>query len=308
MLGTTWYLAHVVAMGLTLAAIGVALGGDEVAIAGALDGDDEWYPDPEGSVADGLAAVLHRPWTLIDRRQFLAGFLLGLAGTARLTVIFGAPLLLLVGSGGSWRRRVVSTGAGMALPLLGLLAYNLVSTGHLFNPAYDHLYQLEAGFYTFLNYNQDWAIEDPRYIPQNLGIALFGLPKILPACEAGGARGLFDPACPWIVPRDVGMSVLLTSPAWLLALPALREYGRSRLVTGAAVAVAAIAFVNLMHFSQGWVQFGYRFSNDFAPFGLVLVALGMERLGGLSLRALALIAGSVVINWWGVVWGITLGW
>jgi hypothetical protein len=34
-----------------------------------------------------------------------------------------------------------------------------------------------------------------------------------------------------------------------------------------------------MHFSQGWVQFGYRFSNDFAPFALILVALGASRLG-----------------------------
>ena len=33
-----------------------------------------------------------------------------------------------------------------------------------------------------------------------------------------------------------------------------------------------------MHFSQGWVQFGYRFSNDFVPFALLLVALGFERL------------------------------
>ena len=40
-----------------------------------------------------------------------------------------------------------------------------------------------------------------------------------------------------------------------------------------------IALVNLMHFSQGWVQFGYRFSNDFAPFALVLVALGIAAPG-----------------------------
>ena len=33
-----------------------------------------------------------------------------------------------------------------------------------------------------------------------------------------------------------------------------------------------------MHFSQGWVQFGYRFSNDAAPFALVLVALGLRAL------------------------------
>ena len=49
-------------------------------------------------------------------------------------------------------------------------------------------------------------------------------------------------------------------------------------MTGSVLAVGFIAFVNLMHFSQGWVQFGYRFSNDAAPFALVLVALGFERL------------------------------
>ena len=43
--------------------------------------------------------------------------------------------------------------------------------------------------------------------------------------------------------------------------------------------MVAIALVNLMHFSQGWVQFGYRFSNDFAPFAVVLVTLAVARLG-----------------------------
>jgi hypothetical protein len=52
------------------------------------------------------------------------------------------------------------------------------------------------------------------------------------------------------------MSVLLTSPAYLLAIPALALVRRSRVVAGAAVAVAAIAMFDLMHFSQGWVQFG----------------------------------------------------
>ena len=60
--------------------------------------------------------------------------------------------------------------------------------------------------------------------------------------------------------------------------PALRRYGRSRLVTGAALATLVVVLVNLMHFSQGWVQFGYRFSHDAAPFALVLVALGLQSL------------------------------
>ena len=57
------------------------------------------------------------------------------------------------------------------------------------------------------------------------------------------------------------------------------------MVAGAAMAMVAIAFVNLMHFSQGWVQFGYRFSNDFAPFALILVALALARLAGCAGRS-----------------------
>ena len=103
------------------------------------------------------------------------------------------------------------------------------------------------------------------------------------------------------------MSLLLTSPAYLLALPVLRVAWRRRLVQGAALAVLAIAIVNLMHFSQGWVQFGYRFSNDFAPFAMVLVGLAIARLGMRPL-SVALVAASVLINTWGVYWGVTLGW
>jgi hypothetical protein len=108
------------------------------------------------------------------------------------------------------------------------------------------------------------------------------------------------------------MSVILTSPAYLLAIPVLRRYGRSRLVTGAVLAVGFIALVNLMHFSQGWVQFGYRFSNDAAPFALILVALGFEQLSvrhrwGM-LAAMTLVVLSLAINLWGVIWSRLLAW
>ena len=112
------------------------------------------------------------------------------------------------------------------------------------------------------------------------------------------------------------MSLLLTSPAYLLAAPALlsllrrrARFGfRSRLVAGATLAVLAIALVNLLHFSQGWVNFGYRFSNDFVVFALPLVAVGMARRGRVGWLGIGLIALSVAINLWGVVWGNILGW
>jgi hypothetical protein len=165
-----------------------------------------------------------------------------------------------------------------------------------------------------------------RYLVQNAGIGLFGLPDVLPThlpdalginptpvcIQPGAVRGLFDVDCPLAVPRDTGMSVLLTSPAYLLAIPALAAFRRSRLVAGAGLAVVAILAVDLMHFSQGWVQFGYRFSNDAAPFALVLVALGLERLGlrrryGMLL-GMSLVVVSLAVNAWGVLWSRALGW
>ena len=256
----------------------------------------------------------------------MAGLLFGLACPARLTVIFGAPFFAFVGSGEGWRRRAWSAGIGAAVPIVLLLAYNVVTTGHLFNPAYDYLYGLEAYGYPTLGYHPDWSMEDPRYLPQNVGIALFGLPDLLPkflpdslaiqpipvCTQPGAVRGLFDLACPLAVPRDIGMSAVLSSPAYLLAIPALRRLGTNRLVTGAATAVVLISVVNLMHFSQGWVQFGYRFSLDAAPFALVLVAIGADRLIARWRWGAAVAAGllvlSIAINLWGVIWSRLLGW
>jgi hypothetical protein len=327
-LGTTWYQAHVLAVGLALLGVGIALRADPDS---AIDEND--LPEPEDGLGEAghppearsgiLPALVRQLRSGIDRRQFVAGLLFGLACTARLTVLFAAPFFLLVGGGGSWLRRGFSAGLGAAIPVGALLLYNLASTGHLFHPGYQFLYEQEAGFYTALNYNLDWGIEDPRYIPQNLGIMLLNAPALLPdfypaglggghelCVEPGAVRGLFDRDCPLALPLDTGMSLILTSPAYLFALPALRRYGRNRVVTGAALAVLIVAVVNVMHFSQGWVQFGYRFSLDFLPWALLLVALGMERLrsgAGIAIAA-SLVGLSIVVNWWGVVWGNLLGW
>ena len=293
-LGSTWWFAHVIAVGLTLAAVGLALEADEA----------EARRDP------GL------PRPLLDARQLAAGLLLGLAATSRLTVLFGLPFFLFVGGGGGWMRRGLSVGVGAAIPVLGLVAYTLAATGEPFNPVYEALYRLEIAAYPELGYNAAWALQDLRYVPQNLALMLGGLPEVMPPCPPGVPREPFSTAgCSWLVPADRGTSLLLSSPAWLLVLPALGLL-RDRRVAGALLATGAIALVNLMHFSQGWVQFGYRFSLDFAPFLLVALALGTERFLGprgeprrarLAVAA-GLVALSIAIQAWGIAWARTLGW
>ncbi len=319
---TTWFQAHIVAVALLLLAVGYALRADPGAARDQPPRRGSPTPAPGERLVDRWRDVLR-----VDRRAFGIGLLFGLAATARLTVVLGAPFFMLVGPGGGWWRRSWSSGLGAAIPVAALLVYNVVTSGHVFHPAYDHLYQLEARAYTGLGYDPEWAAEDPRYIPQNLVIMFLSGPDILPdrerdglgfrdralCTEPGATRGLFDADCPLALPVDVGMSVILASPALLLLIPALGGIRRRRLIGGAALAILFISLANLMHFSQGWVQFGYRFSNDVLPFAMVLVALGFERLVGTGRRwamplGMTFIVISIAINAWGVAWSNILGW
>ncbi|HSL77675.1 MAG TPA: hypothetical protein VK867_12060 [Candidatus Limnocylindrales bacterium] len=304
---TTWYQAHIVAVGITMVAIGLALRADE------------GEPQRSGPGGRTDAAV----------RSVGIGLLAGLATTARLTTVLALPFFLLVGPGRDARGRIVAVAAGAAIPVAGLIAYNVLTTGHVFHPAYDHLYQLEARAYTGLGYHPEWAAEDPRYLPQNLGIMVLSTPIVLPdrfrdslgtidrplCARPAAIRRLFDPECPLALPKDTGMSVLLTSPAFLLAVPAWFDRRRRRIVVAALISILLVSLANLMHFSQGWVQFGYRFSNDVVPYVLVLTAIGLawlvdrpDRRSWAMPLAMVLIAISVGINLWGVQWGRLLGW
>jgi hypothetical protein len=325
--GSTWYLAHIVAADIALVAVGIALRRDP--LAPDEHAGDEADRELDRLEADGRAGsawerLRGSAWPL-DGSQVLVGFLLGLAVTARLPLILAAPFFVMVGGGGSRLRRLVSAGVGGILPVAVLLAYTYLTSGALLHPGYDYQYRLEAEGYEALGYNPAWSVEDPRYIPGNLGIMLGELPALLPGSmpntlgiepdvrvctEPGAVRRPFSLDCPLAVPTDVGTSLLLSAPGLLLALFAFRWRGRTRLGIATAAAVVLIAAFNLAHFSQGWVQWGYRFSLDFLPFLLPMVALGAARPadGRVRVIAVVLLVAGAAVNLWGVTWGLLLGW
>ncbi len=321
--GSTWYVAHLVAVLPALLAVGVALRRDRRA---ELDEPD--VPDDAPGAPDTQPVTTSRGWWSAvwppDRSQVLAGLLLGIAATARLPLVFAAPFFMFVGGGGSVLRRTVSAGLGGVLPLSALVLYTYLTTGAVIHPGYDYQYRLEAAGYPTLGYHADWSVEDIRYIPQNLAIMLGSMPVItpdvkpdtlgfdapVPLCTTpGSTRGLFDVECPIAMPIDIGTSILLSAPGLLLALFAFRSRPLARLTIGGGLAVLLIATFNLAHFSQGWVQWGYRFSLDFVPFLLPLVAVGAARADGRPrVATYLLVAGGAAINLWGIVWGQLLGW
>jgi hypothetical protein len=337
--GSTWYLAHLVAANIALIAVGIALRRDPAAAddrpGGEPTPEDGSARDDEATAGDGLPrgddtegpalARLRRSMLPLDRSQVLVGFLLGLAVTARLPLVLAAPFFVMVGGGGTRQRRLASAAVGGFLPVAMLLGYTYLTTGSLMHPGYDYQYRLEAEGYPTLGYNAAWSVEDPRYVPQNLRIMLGALPAVLPehlpntlgiaedvplCTKPGAQRSLFDIDCPLVIPVDIGTSILLSAPGLLMALFAFRRRGRTRLGIGTAAAVLLIATFNLAHFSQGWVQWGYRFSLDFLPFLLPMVALGAARPtdGRPRLIAVVLLVAGGLINLWGVTWGQLLGW
>ena len=259
-LATTWYQAHIVAVGLAMLAVGLALGADPAA-----------QDDEPARMASRTGRGRRRR---ASRRRPPARRLASPGRRSPSTAPVRDRVAVRPGrhgpADGHLRRRRSSCSSGPAAagggeagrPASGrpsrsrlLLAYNVAATGHVFHPAYEHLYRLEARAYTALGYHPEWARrgsplprpEPGHHVPLDAGdparrdCATRSARSTSPVHGPGAQRGLFDPDCPLAMPRDIGMSILLTSPAYLLMIPRLlRRYGRSRLVTGAALAVLPI--------------------------------------------------------------------
>ncbi|MEO8458231.1 MAG: hypothetical protein ABI559_10500, partial [Chloroflexota bacterium] len=127
---------------------------------------------------------------------------------------------------------------------------------------------------------------DPRNIPWHLQALLLLTPQV-------------HSDFPFLRASPYGMSILLTSPAFVYAFLVKRK---SALSPACWLAIACVCALLFMHYSQGWVQYGYRFLLDFAPFLLILTAFGFDDNATPGHRRLqfGLVAMSVVM-------GFTLG-
>src|SRR5581483_7025267 len=103
-----------------------------------------------------------------------------------------------------------------------------------------------------------WGLFSVHYLARNLSVVLAGLPftKV--------------PGTPFQINAH-GLALWITSPFYLWCLWPRRTGG---LFWATLVTTACVAAPDLLYQNTGWIQFGYRFSNDFAPFLIVLLALG----------------------------------
>jgi len=132
--------------------------------------------------------------------------------------------------------------------------------------------------------NQDidtFGLFHPSYLSRNLEAAFLLFPKYV--------NGRFEYS-PW------GMSLFLTLPALaLLVMP--KE--RPRLHWPLWLTVAACALPGFFYQNTGYAQFGFRFSIDYTPYLLLLLAIG-----GWNLKKplpVALLTLGVLVNFWGAL-------
>jgi hypothetical protein len=150
--------------------------------------------------------------------------------------------------------------------------------------------------------------------PLQAGYAISYLPQ--PGLDARRALGLFSvlqvpenfrlamlapfdtmDKFPYLTANPFGLSMVLVSPALLTTLWAGFKQYSARLMWIAAALVAIPVF---LYYGGGYVQYGFRYSLDFTPFLVTLVAMGSSRWKGRLERFL--IIASVASVTYGVLW------
>jgi hypothetical protein len=239
-----------------------------------------WFAAHVVAVALGAGYLL---FAIDAQRPFWSGLCLGLGYLSRSTLLFGAPFFLFEAwrvclrsaAAPSWSRWARACG-WFALPLalcFGLsLWHNFARFDDPFEVGYRYLQIAWQGRI------EKWGLFHYHYLAKNLGVVLASLP--------------------WIQPFRInshGLALWLTTPVYLYLLwPREPRAGFvGLLATAACIGIPALFYQN-----TGWMQFGYRFSNDYALFLFVALALSRRRL---SWHFWLLSVWAVAINSFGAV-------
>ena len=270
-------------------------------------GTVHWYAAVVGSywlnahVVAVLFVTLYVRETLSRGRGWLAGLWLALAVLARPTVMFGAAFF------GAWTwqqqraarpflRAVLPFGLALALGVAIHLAYNAVRFGSPLDFGYAYVHGAENITDMYARYGGF----NLSFVPRNLYVSLLCPPYILPRF-------------PFLQPNPWGMSLFLTTPAFLYLF---RTFRRKPLIVASWVGLLCVMIPLWMYHNTGSLQFGYRYSLDVAPFLLLLTACGMfpqiadlkhpasnvEAMGKINLLQGGLIIISILVNWAGMAW------
>lgn len=261
-----------------------------------------WFTSLQGTVwfaahVVAVALLCAFLWLSIDAAHpWLAGLTLGLAFASRPPLLLALPFFVyelarvsaattaseegLRGlARGLCSRRAALGAVAFALPLAGLLALLAWHNHARFGDPLEFGHSLLQ--IRWRGRIEQWGLFSYHYLGRNLAVVLTSLP--FHSAERG-----------WQVNAH-GLALWVTTPAFLWALWPRRTRADFWAVAACA---AAVALPSLLYQNTGWVQFGYRFSNDFAPLLVLLVALGSRRLRAAFWLAVGL---GIIVNGFGAL-------
>ena len=190
------------------------------------------------------------------------GAAIGLAALARLPVAAATPALALLVArrGDTSLRRALGQVVLGGLPLFAIyVAYNVLRWGTVADAGYARL--TEGDFFF------DHGLFSLSYLPRHLYAIAIEPPDFVPNVWY------------FLRPRFVGMSLFLTTPAFLFVFAGLQDVRRSIAVAATALAAGLALVPDVTHGTVGFAQLGYRFSIDAQPF-LIALAVGGDALRG----------------------------
>jgi hypothetical protein len=259
--GTVWFSAHVVAVALTMFYALVAIDAEHPAMAGTLI---------------GLAFATRGPPAALGAAFFVFEAIRVSAGVAALSTGNGPRTLARALD---WRRLARLLGV-YAIPIVAIVGVTLWHNRARFGTVLEFGHGLLTIQWRFRI--ERWGLFSYHYLARNLGIALTSLPFV-------------TRARPHFQINSHGLALWLTTPAYLWLLWPRRT---SYLWWSLVATVALVAGLDLLYHNSGWLQFGYRFSNDYAVYLFLLLAIGNFRFGRLF-WSLAVVA--VAVNTFGAL-------
>lgn len=256
-----------------------------------------WFLAQVVTVALLLAAiliVLRKPLAEISRPEWLAiGLLLAAAFLSRSTTIFAAlffvVLLILTARHDGWPRPaylwpLAMLGLGLGLGGLIFCAYNYARFGSITETGYAMAYINSAQLIASMKE----GLFSLQHLPTNFYYMFLAGLNPYPSASAPVLQ------FPWFVPSPLGMSILLTTPTLVYIV---RPRFSNPLVPACWAAIIPTAFTLLLYYGTGQIQFGYRYTLDFMPFALLLLALAFHDNFSRLVRVLIIIG--ICICLWG---------
>ena len=250
-----------------------------------------WFLSSNGSVwylgqvagAFFLTATIFE--SLKNKRPLFVSVFFGMAILSRLQTILALPLIIFLNKNNLSKKNILFYLIPLGILMILYGYYNEVRFDSFFQTGYS----LIPGVLDEPWYSK--GIFHLSYIKNNLRVMFTSLP-------------IFKSEFPYITPSWGGLSILITTPAFIyLLLAKLKE--KENLF--AWISLLLVALVTFSHGGTGFTQFGYRYAVDFYPIIFLLLANSLKGKN-LKWHHWLLLIICIIVNLWGVLWINKFGW